>query len=114
MEINSYCNICGKGYHLCLSCNNTKELTPWKIYTDTSEHYKIYQIIHGYSVGVYTKNEAKEKLQNVDLSDLESLRDNIKKIIKDIMSTKSHKSKVKSKKVDVMRTDENTVPEKCE
>lgn len=84
-KINATCAICGKGYHLCMSCKDMISLTPWKKHTDTSEHYKIYQIIHGYSTKVYTKAEAKAKLKNVDLSDFDTLRDNIKSVITDIM-----------------------------
>lgn len=112
-KLNAVCSICGEKYHLCASCKNMMELNPWKIHTDTSEHYKIYQIIHGYSVNVFTKEEAKTRLKNVDLSDLESLRDNIKKIIKDIMKEDKNEevkitsfieseqsvSKIKSKKM---------------
>lgn len=84
-KINATCAICGKGYHLCMSCKDMISLTPWKKHTDTSEHYKIYQIIHGYSTNVYTKAEAKAKLKKVDLSDFDTLRDNIKPVITDIM-----------------------------
>lgn len=84
-KINATCAICGKGYHLCMSCKDMISLTPWKKHTDTSEHYKIYQIIHGYSTKVYTKAEAKVKLKKVDLSDFDTLRDNIKAVITDIM-----------------------------
>ena len=84
-KINATCAICGKGYHLCMSCKDMISLTPWKKHTDTSEHYKIYQIIHGYSTKVYTKAEAKAKLKKVDLSDFDTLRDNIKAVITDIM-----------------------------
>lgn len=84
-KINATCAICGKGYHLCMSCKDMITLTPWKKHTDTSEHYKIYQIIHGYSTKVYTKAEAKAKLKKVDLSDFDTLRDNIKAVITDIM-----------------------------
>lgn len=87
MSNNATCAICNKGYYMCNSCRDFKNLYPWKLHTDTSEHFKIYQIIHGYSIGVYNKAESKEKLQNVDLSDLETLRDNIKAIIKDILYT---------------------------
>ena len=86
-KINATCAICGKGYHLCMSCKDMISLTPWKKHTDTSEHYKIYQIIHGYSTKVYTKAEAKAKLKKVDLSDFDMLRDNIKTVITDIMGT---------------------------
>lgn len=82
---NTTCSICGKPYYLCLSCKDMINLHPWKKHTDTSEHYKIYQILHGYNTKVYTKDEAKSKLQMVDLSDFDSLRDNIKNIIKDII-----------------------------
>lgn len=84
-KINSYCSICGNGYHVCLSCKDSMALSPWKIHTDTSEHYKIYQILHGYSTGVYSKDEAKLKLQNVDLTDLDNFKENIKSTIKDIL-----------------------------
>lgn len=83
---NATCSICGKGYYKCISCKDMTSLNPWKRYTDTSEHYKIYQVLHGYSTGVYNKEEAKSKLQMIDLSDFDSLRDNIKNIINDIMS----------------------------
>ena len=84
-EINATCSICGKGYHKCLGCKTQMKSAPWKMYTDTSEHYKIFQVIHGFDSKVYTKEEAKEKLQNIDLSDLEEFRDHIRKIIMDIM-----------------------------
>lgn len=82
---NATCSICGKDYHVCLSCRNSVQLAPWKIYTDTAEHYKIYQAIRGFSTGVYDKHETKEKLKNIDLSDLNELVPNIKNIIEDIM-----------------------------
>ena len=86
-KINATCAICGNGYHLCMSCKDMISLTPWKKHTDTFEHYKIYKVIHGYSTKVYTKAEAKAKLKKVDLSDFDTLRDNIKSVITDIMGT---------------------------
>ena len=84
-ENNAVCSICGKAYHLCLSCSDTIKLHPWKTYTDSQECFKVFQVVRGFSTGVYTKDEAKEKLQNVDLKDLNSFRPHIKKIIKDIL-----------------------------
>lgn len=89
MKNNSICAICGKPYYTCNSCGEYKRLYPWKMFTDTSEHYKIYQIIHGYSIGVYDKAETKSKLQNVDLSDLDTLIESIQAIIADIFCTDS-------------------------
>lgn len=82
---NATCSICGRDYHMCLSCKDSIQLAPWKAYTDTAEHYKIYQIVRGFSTGVYSKDEAKAKFANVDLSDLDNLRPHITKIIKDIL-----------------------------
>lgn len=82
---NATCSICGKEYYACLSCRDSVQLAPWKIHTDTSEHYKVFQIVRGYSTGVYTKDEAREKFKNIDLRDLESFRPHIKKIIKDVL-----------------------------
>lgn len=84
-ETNAVCSICGKAYHLCLSCSDAMKLHPWKTYTDTQECFKVFQVVRGFSTGVYTKDEAKEKLQNVDLKDINSFRPHIKKIVKDIL-----------------------------
>ena len=82
---NAVCSICGNSYYLCMSCRDSIKVNPWKIHTDTSEHYKVYQIIHGLSTNVYTKDEAKTKLKNVNLDDMNSFRPHIKEIIKDIL-----------------------------
>jgi hypothetical protein len=61
------------------------KLYPYKFYTDTSEHYKIHQIIRGYSNKILSQNEAKEKLGKVDLSDIDSYKANIKKVLSEIL-----------------------------
>lgn len=99
-KMNAKCAICGKEYHLCISCADHKNLHPWKIYTDTSEHYKIFQILHGVTTGVYTEEEAKSKFDKVDLSDIEELREDIKDRIKNIIGVKNKKVSTKSNKVE--------------
>ena len=84
-KVNATCSICGKGYYKCLSCQSQLKATPWKQYTDTSEHYKIFQVIRGFNTGLYTMDEAREKLRSIDLSDLSELRENIRGIINSIM-----------------------------
>lgn len=84
-ENNATCSICGSGYHLCLSCRDSIQLAPYKMHCCSAPHYQVHQIIHGLSTGVYTKDEAKIKLKNVDLHDVESFRPHIKEIIKDIL-----------------------------
>lgn len=84
-SINAYCSVCGKGYYKCLSCRTMMQSQPWKQYTDTSEHYKIHQVVRGYVTDVYTKAEACERLKQVDLSDLDELRVEIREVIDEIM-----------------------------
>lgn len=117
-QINAYCTVCGNGYHLCLSCKDKMKLQPWKTFTDTAEHYKIHQIIHGFSTKVYTKDEVRSKLKNVDLSDLETFKPNIKAIIKDVLKEESIEpsvqmdvlvaSRKKNYKVNKVEVNENT------
>ena len=82
---NATCKICGKPYYACMSCADSMKAHPWKVFTDTSEHYKVFQVVRGLSTGVYTKDEAKEKFKNIDLKDIESFRPHIKDIIKDVL-----------------------------
>lgn len=85
-KINATCSICGNGYYMCRSCKDMMQNKPWQLHTCTSEHYKIYQILHGFNTKVYTKEEAKSKFKMIDLSDFDNLRDNIKNIINEIIS----------------------------
>lgn len=82
---NAHCTICGKPYYVCMSCLDSLRLSPWKIHTDTAEHFKVSQIVHGISTNVYTKDEARIKLKNVNLDDMDTFKPNIKKIIEDIL-----------------------------
>lgn len=93
---NAYCTICGKPYYVCMSCQDSMRLSPWKIHTDTAEHFKVSQIVHGISTNVYTKDEARTKLKNVNLEDMDTFRPHIKKIIEDIL--KEEKPVVKAVK----------------
>lgn len=82
---NAVCDVCGRGYYVCLSCSDAMKLHPFKRFTDTAEHFKVFQAVKGYLTGVYTKDEFKSKLQNIDLSDLDSYREHIKTLIKDTL-----------------------------
>ena len=84
---NAVCAICGQGYHKCLSCKSKMAATPWKTHCCCANHYKIYQILHGYTGGIYDDAEAKRMLNNVDLSDLNNLRQDKQSKIKRILGT---------------------------
>lgn len=85
-ENNANCIICGKPYHICMSCKDQQKLEPWKTYTDTSEHYKIYQLLRGVNIGTFTFEEAKKRLEGIDLSDMSTFPNNIKKQLNKILN----------------------------
>ena len=86
---NATCSICGKGYHICLSCKDAIQLSPWKIHCCSVDCYKTYQVVRGFSTGVYTNEEFKSKLKNINLSNLENYREHIKALIKSALKEKS-------------------------
>lgn len=84
--LNATCSICSKKYHMCASCKDLMALQPWKIHTDTAEHYKIYQVLLGYNTKVYDIAEAKARLLNIDLSDKDIYATEIKEVINEILA----------------------------
>lgn len=84
-ELNATCSICGKKYHVCLSCQQEKTFKPWRTVVDTVDHYKIYMAVHGYTI-TKDKEMAKKALSVCDLSELDSFADNIKKAINEILA----------------------------
>ena len=82
---NATCSICGNSYYVCMSCKDSIRLQPWKVHCCSADCYKTYQVVRGFSTGVYTKNEFKSKLKNIDLSNLENYREHIKVLIKDAL-----------------------------
>ena len=111
---NATCAICGKPYHMCYSCKGNQNAV-WKRHCDTAEHYKIYQLVHGYTTGLYTDAEAAAKLKNIDVSDIDELRPHIRDIIKKIQAYSKPKKAAK-KPIDAVErvakepvVEENTV-----
>lgn len=108
-NINAYCTICGKGYHLCQSCQDTKTFRSWRTVVDNLEHYKIYSAIHGYTI-LKNKGKAKSELENCDLSELATFNPEIKSVIEEIISDDNPVVKTKSvprskKKVETVKED---------
>ena len=84
-KYNATCSICGNKYHACYSCKDSIQLQPWKLHCCSVDCYKAFQVVRGFSTGVYTKDEFKSKLKNIDLSNLENYREHIKALIKDAL-----------------------------
>lgn len=81
---NATCSICGRPYYKCISCKDAMALNPWKILCCSSQHYQVHQVIKGRNSGVYTKDEAKNKLKNIDI-DIDDFKPNIRQIVEDIL-----------------------------
>ena len=97
-NINHYCVICGKGYHSCDSCSDIKKFRPWQKIADTSNHYKIYQILNDYVYEVISIAKAQELLKKCDISDYKTFKPNIVKTIDKIISFKEQKTQPKKVK----------------
>ena len=109
---NSTCAICGKGYYLCLACKSKMNAEPWKLHTDTSEHFKLFQILRGYSNGVYTKAEMRGKFKKLDLKNYSSFRPTVKAQIDEIL--KEDKKQSSAIESDTVISNENRKVEKKE
>lgn len=99
-NINAHCDICGVGYHVCNSCADQLKLRPWRVVTDTVDHYKIFLAIHTYSV-TGNKAKAKKELEKCNLTDKETFRPDIKAVIAEIMDNKGENIEtVETEKID--------------
>lgn len=96
LKNNAVCDICGKPYHVCGSCKEVLNFQPWRSVTDTMQHYKIFSVISEYT-RTKEKAKAKEALENCDLSDLETFRENIQDVIKEILADKKRKPATRKK-----------------
>lgn len=84
-KLNATCDICGKKYHVCHSCEEAKSFKAWRTITDTIEHYKIFMVLSEYT---RTKDvgAAREGLDKCDLSGKENFSENIRKTIDEIFA----------------------------
>lgn len=96
---NVKCSICGKEYEACNSCLEQKTFKPWRTVTDTVEHYKIYFVIHEYTISK-DREKAKKDLKNCDLCGLDDFVPEIKNVIQEIMEdTSKTNHSLKTKRV---------------
>ncbi|MBO5072516.1 MAG: hypothetical protein J6C32_06085 [Eubacterium sp.] len=85
MSANATCSICGKPYKICNACLDQKTFKPWRTVTDTIEHYKIYMALHSYTISK-NKEQAKQELENCDLTGLDDFNPDIQSSIKEILA----------------------------
>lgn len=105
-KINHWCVVCGKGYHACDSCNETKSITPWRSLTDTVEHFKLFTVLKDYNNKLIDKTEARKLLSNIDLSGKDSFKDSAKNVLEDILKEDIVEPKKMKKRYDKSIKDE--------
>lgn len=105
-QYNAKCDICGRPYHVCRSCQEVKSFQEWRTVVDTLPHYLIYLALNEYS-RTKDKVKAKEELSKCDLSEKDNFNDNIKSVIDEIFAD-DVKPKTVIKKTTVSHVDKNT------
>lgn len=99
-DYNATCDICGRQYKVCRSCQQIKTFQPWRTVTDTLPHYTIYLALVEYN-RTKDKEKAKVALSNCDLSEKDLFNDNIKKVINEILKEDKNKEAVQKSTISV-------------
>lgn len=89
MANNRICLTCGKAYEYCGSCNDNLRFPVWMNIFDTENCKNIFETVSDYAQKMITKDCANEKLSKCNLSHVDNLKDNIKKLVKEITSTEN-------------------------
>lgn len=85
---NHECLICGEEYYACDSCMQERNITPWRVLTDTQKHFLVYTTIEAYNRGITTKAEAKKELElyGYNLKNINEFLPHVEKIAKEILT----------------------------
>ena len=85
MANNRICLSCGKPYEQCGSCASNRNLPVWKNLFDTEACKDIFECVSDYEQKAITKERAKERLSNCDLSIVPKLKDKIRNTTEEIL-----------------------------
>lgn len=95
-NLNATCSICGKKYHMCVTCNEVKSFMPWRTIVDTVNCYKIFLILRDYTNKAKTKERAKADLEKCDLSEISIFIPEVKSVIEEILKDEARIKKIKT------------------
>lgn len=87
-KLNRVCFTCGQKHSYCPSCYEDRNLETWRIMFDTENCKKIFNIINQYFYKHITVDEAITQLEQCDLTNIDTLNEDIQKEIKDILEQK--------------------------
>lgn len=95
-NLNATCSICGKKYHMCVTCSEVKSFMPWRTIVDTVNCYKIFLILRDYTNKAKTKESAKADLEKCDLSGISIFIPEVKSTIEEILKEETKIKKIKT------------------
>lgn len=117
---NRTCICCGTAYKYCNTCAEYAHLPQWKNIYDKVECKVIFDVATDFCAKLITKEEAKEKLGEYDIKNIQ-MKESLAKIINEILGSKVVKAipekveeKVESKEEKVEEAKEETSKEKNE
>ena len=88
------CSVCHFNYDFCNHCNKDKDKPLWYFTFCSQNCHDIYEITSSFENGKIDADEAKLKLDNLNLSKLDNFGESYKKSINKIMSSVSNKENV--------------------
>ena len=103
------CSVCHFNYDFCNHCNKDKDKPLWYFTFCSQNCHDIYEITSSFENGKIDADEAKLKLNNLNLSKLDNFGESYKKSINKIMSSVSVKENVITEDVVVEETEINAV-----
>ena len=87
-KTNAVCDICGRAYKICKTCQGIQSFKPWRTVVDSLDHYKIYLVLSEYT-NTHNKEKARHDLEYCDLNELETFTESTKKTIAEILADDS-------------------------
>lgn len=94
MKGNKICATCRSNYDFCPKCNKDKDKPLWYFTFCSQNCHDIYETTSNFENGKIDADEAKLRLDNLNLSKLDNFGESYKKSINKIMSSKSVKNDV--------------------
>ena len=101
------CSVCHFNYDFCNHCNKDKDKPLWYFTFCSQNCHDIYEITSSFENGKIDADEAKSKLDNLNLSKLDNFGESYKKSINKIMSSVSVKENVVTE--DVVAEERNEI-----
>ena len=99
-KLNRTCGICRKKYSYCPSCAADANKPTWLAIFCCENCRDLYNVINDYEYKHLTKKEALDKLNNLDLSNVEALPGSLKQVFDEILKQEKEELFVESSNIE--------------